>query len=45
MHLGTSSLHTSALPFYEKLGFQLFGKKPTLFLGKKIDSIAYVKRL
>lgn len=45
VHLGTSSLHTSALPFYEKLGFQLFGKKPTLFLGKKIDSIAYVKRL
>ncbi|MFA6447879.1 MAG: GNAT family N-acetyltransferase [bacterium] len=51
VHLGTSSFHRSALPFYEKLGFQMHRKsRVTDHMYKKATqedmySITYVKKL
>ena len=45
LHLGTSSLHTTALPFYSKLGFQLYRKSETRGGEKPIASLVYVKTL
>jgi len=51
VHLGTSSFHTQALPFYEKLGFQRFGVRRvrTSFFkeisGRDFYNIVYVKLL
>ena len=45
LHLGTSSLHTSALPFYEKLGFKVYAAVDSMFLGQPVTNICYVKEL
>jgi ribosomal protein S18 acetylase RimI-like enzyme len=45
LHLGTSSLHTSALPFYDKLGFKVYTAIESTFLGQPVTNICYVKKL
>lgn len=50
VHLGTSSLNTQAIPFYEnKFGFKLFAKFPTCcyegLLPQKVYNLIYVKEI
>lgn len=45
LHLGSSSLHTSALPFYDKLGFKVYAAVEGTFLGQSITNLCYVKEL
>lgn len=51
VHLGTTSLHKSALPFYEKLGFRVYDKRESSFLQglaleeESVYSIVYIKEL
>lgn len=44
VHLGTTSLNRSAVPFYEKMGFKLYSKvENNSFEGQKAFSLTYVK--
>lgn len=44
VHLGTTTLNPSAVPFYEKLGFELYSKtENTSFEGLPAYSLIYVK--
>ncbi|NLI70525.1 MAG: GNAT family N-acetyltransferase [Firmicutes bacterium] len=44
VHLGTTSLNRSAVPFYEKMGFKLYSRvKNDSFEGQKAFSLTYVK--
>ncbi len=46
VHLGTTNLNFSAVPFYEKLGFELFSKtENNTFKGRQAYSLIYVKKL
>ena len=45
LHLGTSSLHRSAQPFYRKLGFQVYSETKTNLGGKPNAALVWVKRL
>lgn len=45
LHLGTSTLHIAALPFYNRLGFQIYTEKRTTFGGQPITSLVFVKTL
>ncbi len=45
LHLGTTSMHTTALSFYNGLGFKVFAATKTRFGGKPITSLVYVKTL
>jgi len=45
LHLGTSSLHKGALPFYDKLGFQVFAAVEGKLLGKPVTNICYIMDL
>ncbi|HHW73902.1 MAG TPA: GNAT family N-acetyltransferase [Firmicutes bacterium] len=45
LHLSTSSLHATALPFYNKLGFQLYSKSKHRTGKEQITSLIYVKTL
>ena len=45
LHLGTSTLHTSAIPFYEKLGFQVYAAVESTFLGQPVTNICYIRQL
>jgi len=51
VHLGTTSLHKSAIPFYEKLGFRIYDKRESSLLRRlafeeeKVYSIVYIKGL
>ncbi|MFY9114207.1 MAG: GNAT family N-acetyltransferase [Dethiobacteria bacterium] len=44
VHLGTTSLNRSAVPFYEKLGFELYSRvENNSFEGQEAFSLTYVK--
>ncbi len=44
VHLGTTSLNGSAVPFFEKLGFELYSRvKNSSFEGRKAYLLTYVK--
>lgn len=46
IHLGTTSLNKSALPFYEKLGFRLYsGAGSGIHDGKRAFSLIYVREI
>ncbi len=45
LHLGTSSLHSSALPFYDKLGFKVYAAIEGAFLGQPVTNLCYIKDL
>lgn len=46
VHLGTTSLNRSALPFYEKMGFRLYSRAGSgLHEGRRAFSLVYIREI